>query len=115
MRKHLTNELKSTCGVCQKDYKSIKDAKDHAMNVCGSIHEKGITKESGISENIHECKMCNVKFNSNSNLVKHIKENHECSDCNKCNSTFKSQEDVCMLITAVRYVSLICVTIVIWN
>ena len=94
MRKHLTNELKYTCGVCQKDYKSIEDAKDHAMNVCGSIHEKGATQERVISENIHECKTCQVKFNSNSILVKHIKENHVCVDCNKCNSTFKSQEDV---------------------
>ena len=93
VRKHLTNQLKYTCGVCQKDYKNIEDAKDHAMNVCGSIQEKGATQESVLSENIHECKLCNVKFNSNSTLEKHTKEKHECVDCTKCNVIFKSQED----------------------
>ena len=38
--KHLNNELEYSCGVCNKLYKTIEEAKDHAMKVCGIIQEK---------------------------------------------------------------------------
>ena len=38
--KHLNNELEYSCGVCNKLYKPIEEAKDHAMKVCGIIQEK---------------------------------------------------------------------------
>ena len=43
VRKHLTNQLQYTYGVCQKDYKNIEDAKDLAINICrraGNAKEK---------------------------------------------------------------------------
>ena len=78
----------------KRTIKKIEDAKDNAIKICRIIQEKGATQESVISENIHECKTCNVKFNANATLEKHMKEKHECVDCTKCNVTFKSQEDM---------------------
>ena len=94
VKKHLNNELQYTCGVCNKNYKNIEDAKEHAMQVCGSIVEKGGSSETESPDILHSCKACNATFNRKSSLDKHSKENHESVDCNKCNTTFKSQSDV---------------------
>ena len=94
VKNHLNNELQYTCGVCNKNYKGIEDAKEHAMKVCGSICEKGVSSESESPEILHSCYTCKATFNTNSSLDKHVKEKHDSFDCNKCNTTFKSQSDV---------------------
>ena len=56
VKKHLNNELEYSCGVCKMSFKTIEEAKDHAMKVCGSIHENEVISSSKKHENAHECK-----------------------------------------------------------
>ena len=93
VKKHLNNELEYTCGVCKKSFKTIEGAKDHAMKVCGSIHEKEDMSSGKKQENSHTCKFCNKSYTNTTALQKHIEEMHEIIDCDKCKAIFKSQED----------------------
>ena len=74
VNKHLKNELEYTCRVCKKVFKSIEEAKDHAIKACGSIYVKDAVEVSKKPEN--------------------PQEKHETYDCDKCKTNFKSQEDV---------------------
>ena len=74
VNKHLKNELEYTCRVCKKVFKSIEEAKDHAIKACGSIYVKDAVEASEKPEN--------------------PQEKHETYDCDKCKTNFKSQEDV---------------------
>ena len=93
VKKHLNNELRYTCGVCKNIYKTIEEAKDHAIKVCGSIQKSGSSREKS-STDTHTCNSCNMSFTNNEALEKHVEEQHNMFDCNKCNTLFNSQADV---------------------
>ena len=93
VKKHLNNELEYTYGVSKKSFKTIGESKDHAMKVCGSIHEKEAMSSSKKQKNAHDCNSCDKSYTNITALKKHIEEMHEIIDCDKCKAIFKSQED----------------------
>ena len=91
--KHHKAEWQFACEVCKKTFKTVNDARDHAIKPCGSIKPREVVIDIEEVDDTHRCNACSISFNNNNSLEKHMEKEHQL-DCTLCHATFKTKDDV---------------------
>ena len=93
MAKHHKKEWSFACEVCKTTFKTLSEAREHALKPCGGIKSKPVVIDIEEVDNKHRCNACSISFSNNDALEKHMEEEHQI-DCTTCQATFKKKDDV---------------------
>ena len=96
LKKHKEDHHKDEtfyCDICKKVFRHLEEARTHSLKPCGAIKQKEVIIEIEEEDKDHKCNACDISYNNNEDLERHMEENHTV-DCSKCNVVFNSQDDM---------------------